>query len=148
MKADWSTEDPNGTQLFSQLLGYANQGGTCYGFAVTDAEFVVTQAYRHGAGMAIQYHAIPIDASGMDELTPALALLCLAMMALNRHHRAPVAEEETYSFNTWYKDLRDKDQVTYQHYLPGAVRTTEPPREGLQVLILTEEEPESSFPSA
>ncbi|KAH6692543.1 hypothetical protein F5X68DRAFT_188202 [Plectosphaerella plurivora] len=147
MQSDWSSEDPKGTQLFDQLLGYANQGSTRYGFAVTDAEFVVTQAYRHGDGMAIQYHTIPIDASGMDELTPALALWCLAMMALNRHHRAPVAEEETCSFNTWYKDIRDKGQVTYIHYLSGAVRATEPPQEGLKVLDMTEE-PKSSSPSA
>jgi hypothetical protein len=131
---EWSSETPLAALLFDQLLGYANEGNTRYGFAATDAEFVVTQAYKVDNGMGIRYHAIPIDASGMDRLTPALALWCLSMMALNPHHRTPGPEEETYSFNTWYVDVRESGEVTYMHHLSRVVRSTIPPSEGLHLL--------------
>ncbi|KAH7368622.1 hypothetical protein B0T11DRAFT_316747 [Plectosphaerella cucumerina] len=133
-RSDWSSQNPHGTGLFDQLLGYANEGSTRYGFAATDAEFVVTQTYTVNDEMAIRYHAIPIDASGIDQVTPALALWCLAMMALNPHHRTPGPEEETYSFNTWYVDVRENGEVTYMHHLSRVVRSTIPPIEGRRLL--------------
>lgn len=132
---DWSSENPGAVLLFDQLLGYANQSCTRYGYAVTDKEFVATQAYLDDHdNMAIRYSAIPLSNSGTEQLTPALALWCLAMMALSPYHHAPAHHTSTHRMNTWYRDERPDGSVTYMHHLSYAVRTTLPPLEGVDLL--------------
>lgn len=107
-QADW--ESGPFTHQFhplSQAAGYGNRGGTRYTYIVTEANIIFCQIYLLDEDHAtpqygVRYRSIPLAASGVDALTPALALWTVAMMAVGPSSRRVETLDNTARLNSWF----------------------------------------------
>lgn len=109
----------------AQLAGYSTNANTRYAYSITEAGITLCQYYlvpgTHGQ-LGVRCKVVPLDAHGIDTLTPGLALWAVAMMAMNESHRSIVGVKETARLDQWIALFNVKKQAVYKNVVSGRER--------------------------